>query len=291
MTATELLPPEAEDDYPFEVHNLPSGGRVFYRDSDHSYWRDVKRKRDGWSGTGRLLGVSTVAGTFDRMTDGLMDWACRLDRQGVAEIASLGMGCESPEEILMALDFLRSGEAIGEALVESEATWRHVRDRAGTRGTNVHLHALHALASGQPAPSWEEMAEDERGYARGVVDWWLDVLPKPLLAETVVADLDLGVAGRFDLVAVIRGEHVLVDAKTGNYVSAPAAVQQAGYIRLIEASGYPRPDRAMLLKLSADGSYLPVPVAATEADFMIAVKVYERRKALNKEIRAVMNGG
>ena len=290
MTETELLPPEADDDYPFEVHDLPSGGRVFYRDSDHSYWRDVKRKRDGWSGTGRLLGVSTVAGTFDRMSDGLMDWACRLDRQGVAEIASLGMGCEDPGEILMALDFLRSGESIGEALVESEATWRHVRDRAGTRGTNVHLHALHALATGRPTPDVDMMTEEEQGYARGVAKWWLDVLPKPLLSETVVADLDLGVAGRFDLVAVIRGEHVLVDAKTGNYLSAPAAVQQAGYLRLIEASGYPRPDRAMLLKLSADGSYLSVPVNAQDRDFELAVELYERRKVIDGEMRKAVRG-
>lgn len=276
----------------FQVHDLPSGDRVFYRDSDHSYWGEIQKKGNAWSGKkeSRLLGVSTVAGTYDKMSDGLMDWAVKLDRQGIAEICSLGLGCADAADILAALDFLRDADSIRDALEESQATWRHVRDRAGTRGTNVHLHALHALASGQPTPAYDEMTEEERGYATGVVDWWLDVIPKPLIAERVVADLELGVAGRLDLIAVIRGEHVLVDAKTGNYVGAKDAVQQAGYMRLAEASGFPRPDRAMLLKVSADGSYLPVPVDAKDRDFELAVELYERRKVIDGEMRKAVRG-
>lgn len=161
----------------------------------------------------------------------------------------------------------------------------HIRNRAGTRGTNVHLHALHALAKGQATPDYQEMTEEERGYATGVVDWWLDRLPKTLLAEQVVADLELGVAGRLDLICVLRGDHVLVDAKTGNYVGAKDAVQQAGYTRLAEASGFPKPDWAMLLHLKADGTYKEVPVSATEEDFIAACRMYDRRRAINSEIR------
>ena len=28
----------------FEVHELPNGTRVFYRDSDHSYWGEIQKK-------------------------------------------------------------------------------------------------------------------------------------------------------------------------------------------------------------------------------------------------------
>lgn len=289
MTDLELLESEREDWFPpFEVHDLPSGDRIFYRDKDHSYWSEVQRKSNGWSGvkSARLKGVSTVAGTYsDSSGDALLNWAAKMDRIGVAEIASLGLGCDDVDDMRNALDWLRDAESIGAALEEAEATWMHIRNRAGTRGTNVHLHALHALAKGQATPDYEEMTEEERGYATGVVDWWLDRIPKTLLAEQVVADLELGVAGRLDLICVLRGEHVLVDAKTGNYVGAKDAVQQAGYTRLAEASGFPKPDWAMLLHLKADGTYKEVPVSATEEDFIAACRMYDRRRAINSEIR------
>ena len=72
MTTTSL-----ETVGPFTVHELPIGGRVFYRDSDHSYWRDVKQKGDDWSGTGRLLGVSTAAKIITAIK------ACGLSRRSI----------------------------------------------------------------------------------------------------------------------------------------------------------------------------------------------------------------
>ena len=117
----ELLESEREDWFPpFEVHDLPSGDRIFYRDGDHSYWSEVQRKANGWSGkrSARLKGVSTVAGTYsDSGGDALLNWAARMDRIGVAEIASLGLGCDDVEDMRNALDWLRDAESIGAALL------------------------------------------------------------------------------------------------------------------------------------------------------------------------------
>lgn len=281
------LMPKVEEFGPFEVHEFPSGGRVFYRENPwHAYFRDVKKKGDTFSGVGRLDGVSTVAKTFDTGSkDGLLQWAVKLDRAGVAEVASLGLGLDDVDDMRTALEWLRDAETISTALEESEATWKHVRDRAGTRGTNVHEKALQALGEGKPVPLWDEMTEEEKGYAQGVVAWWMDANPRPLHTETVVADLDLGVAGRLDLIAEIAGVTTLVDLKSGNYVGANDAVQQAGYRLLAAASGYIRPKRMMLLKVMPDGTFTPVPVDATDDDFLAALKVHRRSKEIGKSIR------
>lgn len=290
------LLPEVEEFGPFQVHELPAGGRIFYRDAPgdstyyaHSYWRDVKRKGADYGGTGRLLGVSTVAKTFDTDSgDGLLWWAVKLAYAGIAEVASLGLGCEDADDILSSLDWLRDAGTIATAMDDAEATWFDIRKRAGTRGTNVHEKALQALGEGHPVPLWDEMTEEEKGYAQGVVAWWMDANPRPIHTELVVADLELGVAGRLDLIAEVDGVTTLFDAKTSKYVGAPAAVQQAGYRHLCAASGYVRPREMRLLQLGADGTHRVIPVEATEEDFLAAVQVHRRSKEIGAEMRKAM---
>lgn len=271
----------------FQIHTLPSGDTLVYRDRDHSYWKELVVKPNGeQSGRGRLTGVSTVVGPMDWQSDNLMGWAARLDREGVAALASDSLGLEDPREILESLRWLTSGESIGNALDDAALSWRQTRDKAATRGTAVHTHALNALASGEPVPAFEQMTGEERGYAEGITAFWLDHDPKVIAAEAVVADLDLGVAGRFDLLAEINGRLLVLDAKTSKYLSAKFVAQIAGYQLLLERSGYDKPEAGAVLQVREDGSYSLIELEVTEDDFTMALAVYRRAADIKKRLRA-----
>ena len=271
-------------DRDFEVHTLPSGETLAYRDRDHSYWKELVEKPNGeQAGKGRLTGVSTVVGPMDWQSDNLMGWAARLDREGVAALAADSF---SSSDALASLGWLASGESIGIALDGAELSWRQTRDKAATRGTAVHTHALNALASGEPVPAFEQMTGEERGYAEGVTAFWLDHNPKVIAAEAVVADLELGVAGRFDLLAEIDGRIVVLDAKTSKYLSAKFVAQIAGYALLLERSGYQKPEAGAVLQVREDGSYSLIEMEIVEDDFTMALAVYRRAAEIKKRLRA-----
>lgn len=260
---------------------LPNGTGAFYRDRDHSYWREAQKKKDDWAGKGRLTGISTVAGPFDFRPDNLMQWAAKLNGEGVSILAADGLSQEDADEIRTALQFLESADTIWEALCDAELTYEHIRDQAAVRGTNVHKHGLHALATGEPVPDFAALTDEERAYVRGVVGFWHECEPEPLHAEQVVADLDLGVAGRLDLRAVLgAGEHAgktaLVDAKTTGYISNKDHVQIAGYEHCSRVSGLGASDVQLILQVNDQGGYDLIPIEATAGDFELAVKVYRR---------------
>jgi len=271
----------------FEIHTLPNSVEVPYRDRDHSYWSEIVEKANGeQSGRGRLAGVSTVSGPIDWQSDNLMGWAARLDREGVAALAADAFGLDSVEDVLASLRWLSSGESIGYALDDAKLSWRLARDKAATRGTAVHRHALGALAEGKPVPEFDQMTVEERGYAEGITAFWLDHDPKVIAAEAVVADLELGVAGRFDLLAEINGRLLVLDAKTSKYLSAKFVAQIAGYQLLLERSGYDRPEAGAVLQVREDGSYSLIELEVTEDDFTMALAVYRRAADIKKRLRA-----
>jgi hypothetical protein len=270
----------------FETHTLPNGQAIFYRDRDHSYWKELVEKANGeLSGKGRLSGVSTVVGPLDWHADNLMNWAARLEREGVATLAAESMQ-RSPDLALSELWWLASGRSIREALDHAELSWQNTRDNAGTRGTAVHRHALGALAGGAAVPAFDQMTQEERGYAEGITAFWLDHQPKVLAAEDVVADVELGVAGRFDLLAEIDGKLVVLDAKTSKYLSPKFVAQIAGYAVLLERSGFPKPDVGAVLQVRENGSYALVEIEIVEDDFLAALNVYRRAADIKKRLRA-----
>jgi hypothetical protein len=279
----------------FERHEMPNGTVVWYRDSDHSYWRDVKRNGQGWSGTGRLTGVSTVSAPLDFRPDNLLKWAARLNGEGIAILASDGLGCDDVDEMRASLAWLMSADAIWQALEDSELTFEHVRDRAAKRGTNVHKHALHALATGAPVPAFDRLTEEERGFARGVMAFWHELEPDPLQAEQVVWSERLGVAGRFDLRARLNGIYggqsmlgatCLVDAKTSGFISNKHHGQLAGYDLLARESGIGESERLLILQVDADGGYELLDAAATHEEFEDALRVYRAAGRIGKVARA-----
>lgn len=277
----------------FEAHAMPSGVVVYYRDSDHSYWSGVKTARNGdVTGTGRLTGVTTVVAPYDWRPDNLMRWAARLNGEGVAALAADGLSLDDAEDMRAALRWLETGESVWSALADARLLYSDARDDAATRGTNVHKHALHALATGAAVPDLGALADAERGYALGVAAFWLDHEPQPICSEQVVGDLKLNVAGRLDMIATMgagewRGQTLVVDAKTSTFLPTKHHAQLAGYRGMAVNCGVvPALDGGLILQVDADGGYELVPVTATWRDFVVAVDLYRRAARIGRASNA-----
>lgn len=285
---TTAAPVPVETVGAFEKHTLPNGVVVYYRDSDHSYWAEIQPKRDGgYSGIkdARLTGVSTVVAPFDWRPDNLMKWAARIDCEGVSILAAEGLSQEDAEDMRACLQFLTTGGSIVDALTDARLHHTQTRDDAAERGTNVHKHALQALADGRPVPSFDRLTVEEAGCARGVMGFWHECEPEPLASEHVVADRDLRVAGRLDLICRIgagryAGATALLDAKTSAFLPIKHHVQIAGYRHCADKSGLPGTDLGLILQVRPDGSYELVKAQATPEDFALAVSVYRRNGAI-----------
>lgn len=272
---------------PFEVTNLPAGFPVYYRDSDHSYWRDIKTSAKGEvTGTGRLTGVSTVVAPFDMRPDALLNWAARMTCEGVAALAGQELDWDTVEEMRAGLQWLASGESIGTRLEDARLRHSDARDSAATRGTNVHKHALAAMAEGRSVPHLDRMTDEERGYARGVMGFFLDHDVKPLQSEQLVCDPDLGVAGRFDLRCALDGELALIDAKTSGFIPTKHHAQLGGYEHCARACGIGETKRQWILQVTPDGEFDLIPSHGTAESFRAAVTVYRDAARIQREANA-----
>lgn len=278
---------------PFEEHRLPSGVTVYYRDSDHSYWSGIKGTEEkGYTGTGRLTGVSTVASPLDFRPDNLMKWAAHLQGHGVSVLAAEGLSLEDVEDMRGALQWLATGDSVWNALEEARLLFSDRRDDAASRGTNVHKHGLHAMAEGRPVPDLSLLTAEEQGFVRGIMAFWHECEPEVLQAEQVIAIPEHGVAGRFDLRARLhgtyRGERLggavcMVDAKTSGFVPAKHHGQLAGYDLGAITSGFGPSDRQMILQVDAFGRYELIDGQGTHDDFLDALRVYRASGRINRE--------
>lgn len=277
-----------------EQHVMPNGTAVYYRDSDHSYWRDIKHVKGRYSGTGRLTGVSTVVKPLDYRPDGLMRWAAKFNNVGIASVVAEALEAGTVDELRSRLRWLTNSDAIWRELEMRGLLYDQARDRKATVGTNVHETALHALAQGRPVPDLASLTAEERGYAQGVIKFWLDHEPRALHSEKVVCDLDLEVAGRFDMMAALHGSYLgeplngaicMVDAKTGTFRSAKEQAQVAGYEMLADQCGYGACDRMFILQVLPDGEYKLIECCSTRDAFRNAVAVYRDAAEIGKQSR------
>lgn len=258
-----------------ELIELPSGMRLYYVDEDHSYWRchpDGRRGR-------RLSGVTTVISPLDadyRSRERLLRWAARSNGEGIARLAAKALELEDAEDMRLALSWLENAESIWAALEEQKLTFEDLREAAATRGTNVHVLALQALAEGKAVPEFDLMSDEERGFTRGVVRFWLDHEPDPLDVEQVVADEDLGVAGTFDLRCRLKTRMGIgvIDLKTGHWISERDHAQIAGYRHLAELCGVGESDWGAILQVNAEGRYQLIECQASAEDFLASLRAY-----------------
>lgn len=272
----------------FERHEFTDADPIYYEpDPAHAYYGEVKANPKSAGGysfvkASRYTGVSTAVKPLDSDPTGLMYWTAKLDQIGIADLACLSLDSDGD------LDWLRSQESIAAALREAGLTWTDVRDATAKRGTAVHEQIFLALATEARPPSLSRLNAEERAYGQAAMRWWRDHDPEPLYAEQATVCHDLKVAGRFDLLCLIDGERVLVDAKTREAGKARKGdhAQLEGYELCNRSCGIGPSDRRIALLLLPDGTYQEVQSAAREDDFLCALDAYRAGGDLGKRMTA-----
>lgn len=291
MTALTMDPQvTVEEMGPFRRFTFPLGDSVVYRDADHSYWADCKRKmqkgEEVWSGTKpRYAGVSTVVSPYDFRPDSLMRWAADLDLNGITQIFG---GKELPAD----------PADVRSALWAWKLSWQQARDEKAESGKAAHAKVLHQLALGKE-PDLDVLLPHERGFGQAIYRWVLDRDPEFLQAEQVVASVANCVAGTLDLRvrmdSMIGLDHrkgiVVVDAKARGFIPASSLAQVAGYDKCVVDCGLGGPaDHLLVLKLLEDGTYREIWVDDGKAPeerhegFLAALKVYRRAAEYSKQV-------
>lgn len=104
-----------------------------------------------------------------------------------------------------------------------ETPWEE-RDAAAVRGTDVHALA-EQLVHGKEVEVPEHLAAHVDGYVK-----WLDLWqPTAILSERSCANVKHWYAGRFDLIADIKGYRWLIDFKTSRAIYGDNALQVDAY--------------------------------------------------------------
>lgn len=275
-----------------ELTELPNGLRLYYRDRDHSYWRcndDLSRGK-------RYTGVTTVIKPIDFDPERLLKWAAKLNTIGVARRVESALETEypidDPETLRASLDWLLSEdpERIWAELERHGLTYEDIREERATLGTNIHEIVLGSLARGEPTPDFSALTSEEEGYAHAVIDFWLDHNPAVLEVEQIVADEELGVAGRYDVTASFgecddalcpchggSGSIGLIDCKTGSFVAEREHCQVALYAHLRERAGLGAVEWTGLLHVGANGRYRLWTGNAALEEALSAVETYRAR--------------
>jgi len=156
-------------------------------------------------------------------------------------------------------------------LVRQGLDWQEELKRAARRGTVSHKVVLDLLTGTRRSLSSVE--DEHRPYAQAVSAWILERQPKVIEAERMVASLEHGYSGRFDLHAELRGwtnapridfkskERWPIDRQTGK--RRPPYETEVMQLDLYEIaaveSGYPAADFGLIVRLGPDGTYDETP--------------------------------
>lgn len=261
-----------KSDQTFDLHELPSGARVWYCDAVHQYAQfNGSTEKKGR----RCASASSLGNPFQGSTDGLVKWSAREDRASVAEVFAMqGQG-----------DWLDSGDAIDAELVRFDLGHSATLKRAGERGTAVHA-VMEGLASNEPVMV-DHLQGEAAGHAAALLDWWADRNPTPIMAEQIIVDPETNIVGRFDLLCEVDGEPVLLDLKTSKTLQPKHFVQVAAYMRGIEVSGYtPVPTSGLIVQTTPEGDWREVTVERRDDWVFAAAWIEQQRREIEATIRA-----
>jgi hypothetical protein len=285
------------------VEVTPSGIPVYYQSKPkrcYRIWTGGEHRDDllesaqsignGEIGDGHLWrdvpSVTEVLSVLDK-GGGLIWWAMKIGVEGVLSLINgqyLDPRYGSMEEIVA-------------LLTEHKLTVNHQRDKAGNRGQAVH-DAFEAWARTGLKPDPSIFPDEERGYVEGLLAFLEDVPTiEPLAAEVLVASVEHGFAGRYDIrfrtsephdVVVHRTPKkgpqyrrlapgiLLADLKTSRGTYPTHALQLEAYEAASIESGYEPTVARGVLHVSADGTYEFKRVRATIDDFLAVLNVWTR---------------
>lgn len=283
MSTTTLVETVETNGVVCERHQMPNGDSCWYIDEhptneklSHSYWRH--NEETGKKGT-RMAGVTTVVKPLDFKPDNLMKWAAKTQLRGAAILIERALLAGEADAKQLLATFRDNPDEGWQIIEAEELTFNDVRDQAADSGTKIHEQALRALAEGRPMPDLTGLTDREKGLAEAVHAFWFDLSPKVHAHEYVVCDPELGIAGRPDLLCELHldggpASTVVLDLKTGGYISTAHHGQVAGYRRMSNAGEFPQADGGLILQVSEDGTYRLIPVQATPEEFEMSVLTY-----------------
>lgn len=284
----------------------PSGIEVYYQSTPKRLYRVRKHElnddpEEPEYEAGPWREVPSVTTVLDVLAKPALPWwGMKVGADGVRELASLRtMDSEIAEWITTA-----TVDSLVDELTEHKLTVNHVRDKAGTRGQSVH-DALEAWAKTGHRPDPKIYPDEERGYIEGLIAFLNDVpSAEPEACEVLVASIEHGFAGRYDLrlrthephpVVVHRTKtrvhhkilmpgETLVDLKTSKGIYGSHARQLEAYEQASIESGY-EPSRGRgILHVGADGTYEFVRSWATFSDFKCVLDVWRSEQEMKSRI-------
>lgn len=237
--------------------------RFEQRGRAHLYWLDGVRVKS----------VTTILGG-GIPKPGLKWWAARVGGEAVADLL---FGDDDEPTALIVERLRRQPGAIVDVAAGAH---QHRTSEAQVKGTAVHHFA--ELVLGEDVEPPEDVADHVAGYVAflgraGVV---------VEMTERIVGSRRHGYAGRFDLIAQVRGERWLLDIKTGAAIYAETPCQTAAYARAdfyIDDDGaevpMPLVDRIGALHVSSGGTEL-IPLGDVDAAFDVFLNVKAVAEAL-----------
>jgi hypothetical protein len=237
----------------------------------------------------KFVSVSTVCNVYEKPA--LMHWNERITATGVTVLARAGN--EIPHEPAALIAVLR----------EHGLDWQSVRDAAAERGDQAHDMLVRLIRDGK-VPRLSAYPEEIRPWISAGMRWAMHAEPKVLDAERMVASVEHGFAGRFDLYCGLRDGrtarvdfktvtewHVVKDSKgqpTGKLLPPydENLSQVAGYEIGAVESGYPASDVQLVVRLGPDGDYDVCESWARPEHFLGDLAAYRNRADLRAAKKA-----
>lgn len=273
---------------PFELHRLPNGDQIWYRDDSHSYWENTIEKGGKWCGQGRLMGCSTFVKHAEHDAGPLMGWAgkrnvagmCELIDRSINGLLDVGYSDDLKDQIAWATDEQQAMSM----LRENKLTWADKRDEAGDEGTVAH-DTFEALLRGGSV-DWMNVPDGAVEKVKAVEKFIADYSPEPLNLEQVIYSKKHGYAGRFDARLRVNSiedgtaidETWLLDLKTSGFIAPGYFVQLAAYRMAARECGVGDVDRMMILQVSPEGGYRLIESHATDEDVIACLRLHRQGK-------------
>lgn len=264
----------------------PSGIAIRFEDGEPG--PDGKsRKRCYWVNGEQLPSVTTVLGKIDK--PGLKFWG---EKIGVAGAIALAKEGKLPMSVPAALS----------AMQARELRIFQTSEKAADRGTLAHEDLL-AVTTGAKLIDIGDVSPDQRGFLRGVAAFVSQHRPEAVDAETMVASLEHGFSGRYDLRARLRGiDGVgLIDLKTTEELSRykngairppydEHLLQVEGYDIASIESGYGESDYRAVVRVDSKGDWDLTISWAEHEDFLAALRLYKRLRGLSERAPELWRG-
>lgn len=282
----------------------PSGIEIRFDPEPHTY--QIRGKTE----IGEVLdwidvpSVTTILKCDPGKADPLVTWAQRVGVKGAITVAK----STDLVTLLNVNGLEQAGEIVLALMKKLRVDTSKIKQAGGDRGDSVHK-AFEFWAKSGHKPNPQDFRPEERGYVVALLKFLTDADPEPIDCEILVASIQEGFAGKYDIRfrineprrivkhhTPVRGEQYaelepgmyLGDLKTSKDVYRSHQRQLAAYELASVECGYEPTVAQGVLHVNHEGRYKFVRSLATYEDFQAVLAVHnseQRLKAAKKGAR------